>query len=47
MRYKVEKCDVVGNAYMVVRISRFAKKIMARGLTEFEAKCYAIKLNNK
>lgn len=48
MKYKIKKCDTVGYAYMVVGISKFgAEKVMARGLTEFEAKCYAIQLKSK
>ncbi len=46
MKYKVKPCDTVGYAFMVVGKGKFGKdKVMARGLTEWEATSYAKQLN--
>lgn len=38
MRIKIKPCDTVGNAFMVVKQSKFGKITkLAIGLTEFEA----------
>lgn len=46
MRYKIKPCDIVGYAFRVVAIGKYGReKTMARGLTEFEAICYAKQLS--
>jgi hypothetical protein len=47
MKYKVKPCDTVGYAFMVVGKGKFDKeKVMARGLTEWEARSYVKRLNS-
>lgn len=45
---KIQPCSTVGNAFMVVKLSKFGKVTkLAIGLTESEAKCLKIRLKNK
>lgn len=37
---KIQPCSTVGNAFMVVKVSKFGKVTkLAIGLTKFEAEC--------
>ena len=39
MKRRIMKCDTVGNAWMVIEVSRFGRiRKVAIGLTEWEAK---------
>ena len=40
MRLQIKPCSTVGNAWMVVKVTKFGKVTkLAIGLTKFEAEC--------
>ena len=45
---KIKPCSTVGNAFMVVKESKYGKVTkLAIGLTKFEAECMKVRLNKK
>jgi hypothetical protein len=45
MQIKIKPCSIVGGAFSVVKVEKYKReKVLAVGLTEFEAKCMKIRL---